>query len=286
MKSAAFLMWSRYSAASGAAELPGEHDRERHLVELEVAPVRRAVDGRVLRERAVRLLLAEEEVVHRAVGAGACRRPRSARWRSGRGRATRRGGRRPTGSRAPCPTPTASSARRCSRRGRSCPRARRASSPRRCRASRRRSRAAASARRGSECQPRLVRGARRGEAARRASASPRQRGRGVRVAEAERHGQALAARQAGERGARGLNEVAAARPCSTCARSAGEPATALATGCPCRSRGARRRLGSRHVVLVVVAERRVVQQVEPQLLPVRDSNRTSISSTFRAGSVT
>jgi hypothetical protein len=41
----------------GAPELVGQHDRERHLIELQTAPHRRAVDARVLRERAIGLLL-------------------------------------------------------------------------------------------------------------------------------------------------------------------------------------------------------------------------------------
>ena len=69
MKSAAFLMWSLVERGIGAAELPREHDRKCDLVQLEIRPVLLAVHRRVLRERAVRLLLLDEQVVERAVGA-------------------------------------------------------------------------------------------------------------------------------------------------------------------------------------------------------------------------
>ena len=58
---------ARPRALVGPPELPGEHDRQRDLVELRVRPALLAADLGVLRERAVGLLLAEEEVVDRPV---------------------------------------------------------------------------------------------------------------------------------------------------------------------------------------------------------------------------
>ena len=52
-------------------ELPREHDRVGDLVELQVRPVRRAVEVGVLREAAVGLLLAVPQVADGALGAGA-----------------------------------------------------------------------------------------------------------------------------------------------------------------------------------------------------------------------
>ena len=79
-------------ARAGAPELPGEHDRQADLVHLQRLPLRRAVDLRVLRERAVVELLLVEEEVERARRPRPCRPPPAAPWRSGRGRAPRRGG--------------------------------------------------------------------------------------------------------------------------------------------------------------------------------------------------
>ena len=56
------------------AELPCEHDRERRLVELDVALVRLPADARVLRERSVGLLLMGEQPRHGPVGRGAIAR--------------------------------------------------------------------------------------------------------------------------------------------------------------------------------------------------------------------
>ena len=53
-----------------APELVGQHDRERDLVELQPAPEGRAGRRRVLRERAVGLLLLVEQEVQGATGAG------------------------------------------------------------------------------------------------------------------------------------------------------------------------------------------------------------------------
>ena len=118
-----------------------EQDRVGDLVELQVRPVRRAVEVRVLREAAVGLLLARPQVVERAPGGRAVAGRELRRWRPGRGRATTRGGTGPS-SRRSCPTPTPSTATRSARRGRSCPRARRAPSARRRRAARGRRRCA------------------------------------------------------------------------------------------------------------------------------------------------
>jgi hypothetical protein len=49
----------------GAPELVSQHDRERHLIELQTAPHRRAVDARVLRERAIGLLLDPKQEIER-----------------------------------------------------------------------------------------------------------------------------------------------------------------------------------------------------------------------------
>ena len=57
-------------ARAVAPELPGEHDRQADLVHLQPLPLRRAVDLRVLRERAVVELLLVEQEVERGVGRG------------------------------------------------------------------------------------------------------------------------------------------------------------------------------------------------------------------------
>ena len=70
MQSAARRTWLHVRGVE-APELPRQHDRVRDLVELQVRPVRRAVEVGVLREAAVGLLLAVPQVVDRALGAGA-----------------------------------------------------------------------------------------------------------------------------------------------------------------------------------------------------------------------
>jgi len=50
------------------SQLPGEHNREGHLVELHVLPALGAVDVGVLRERAIGLLLRLEEIVKCTLG--------------------------------------------------------------------------------------------------------------------------------------------------------------------------------------------------------------------------
>ena len=111
------------------AQPPGEHDRERHLVELlgqSTSPCRRRTCSATSRRPA-----SGPATGSRAAGRPPRRRPPpSARWPRGRGRAARRGGTgRRSGARArasSCPRSTPCSAPRSTRRGRSCPRTRRA----------------------------------------------------------------------------------------------------------------------------------------------------------------
>ena len=94
-----------------APELRGEQDRVGDLVELQAGPVRRAVEVACSaggsRRRPAGASTGSRARAPRPRG----RRPRSARWPPGRGRATRRGGR----ARSPraSPTPTPSTATRC-----------------------------------------------------------------------------------------------------------------------------------------------------------------------------
>ena len=116
----------------GAPELRGEQDRVGDLVELQAGPVaacrRLACSAGGIRRRPAGASTGSRARDPRPRG----RRPRSARWPPGRGRATTRGGR--ARSRRASPRPTPSTATRCPRRGRSCPRGRPAPSPRRRRA--------------------------------------------------------------------------------------------------------------------------------------------------------
>ena len=102
------------------ADQPGQHDRERDLVELQLAP-----DGRALRRRSSAGTSRPASAARRRASrrCGGRRRGRpwpTARCRTGRRRATRPGGRRRTartGPRPRRPTPTAPTARRRGRPG-------------------------------------------------------------------------------------------------------------------------------------------------------------------------